>query len=41
MDRKELTMANYYNVPVAGIDVAANFSVVTILSPNGDIYKKI
>lgn len=33
-------MSNYYNLPVVGIDVAANFSVVTALKPNGDIYQK-
>jgi transposase len=33
-------MANYYHIPVVGIDVAANFSVVSALKPNGDIYIK-
>ena len=33
-------MANYYHLPVVGIDVAANFSVVTALKPNGDIFIK-
>jgi transposase len=33
-------MSNYYHLPVVGIDVAANFSVVTALKPNGDIYIK-
>lgn len=33
-------MSNYYHLPVIGIDVAANFSVVTALKPNGDIYIK-
>ena len=33
-------MSNYYHLPVVGIDVAANFSIVTALKPNGDIYQK-
>ena len=33
-------MTKYYKAPVAGIDVAADFSVMTILSPTGDIYRK-
>lgn len=33
-------MSQFYDSPVIGIDVAANFSVATILSPNGDIFKK-
>ncbi len=33
-------MTKYYDVAVAGIDVASDFSVVTILSPTGDIYRK-
>lgn len=33
-------MANYYHLPIVGIDVAANSSVVTALKPNGDIYIK-
>lgn len=33
-------MSNYYNVPVVGIDVSADFSMVAILAPNGDIYRK-
>ena len=33
-------MSKLYNSPVIGIDIAANFSVATVLKPNGDIYKK-
>jgi len=33
-------MSKYYKSPVIGIDVSANFSMVSILAPNGDIYKK-
>jgi len=33
-------MSKYINSPVIGIDVAADFSIVAILSPNGDIYRK-
>ena len=33
-------MSQFYDSPVIGIDVAANFSVATILNPNGDIFKK-
>ncbi|BEP27843.1 IS110 family RNA-guided transposase [Helicovermis profundi] len=33
-------MSNYYHLPVVGIDVAANFSVVTALKPNGDVFRK-
>lgn len=33
-------MSKLYDLPVIGIDVAANFSVATVLKPNGDIYKK-
>jgi transposase len=33
-------MSKFSNSPVIGIDVAADFSVVAILSPNGDVYKK-
>jgi transposase len=33
-------MSNYYHLPVVGIDVAANFSIVTALKPDGDIYQK-
>lgn len=33
-------MSKYINNPVFGIDVAADFSIVAILAPNGDIYRK-
>jgi len=33
-------MSNYYHLPVVGIDIAANFSIVTALKPDGDIYQK-
>lgn len=33
-------MSKFYDLPVIGIDVAANFSVATVLKQNGDIYKK-
>ena len=33
-------MSQFYDLPVIGIDVAADFSVATILSPSGDIFKK-
>lgn len=33
-------MSNYYHLPVVGIDVAANFSIVTALKSDGDIYQK-
>lgn len=33
-------MSNYYSLPIIGIDVAANFSIVTVLKPDGDIFKK-
>jgi len=33
-------MANYYHSPVVGIDVAANFSVVTALKPDGTVFQK-
>lgn len=33
-------MSNYFNLPVIGIDVAANFSVATALDPSGNIFKK-
>ncbi len=33
-------MSKLYDLPVIGIDVAANFSVATVLKPNGDVYKK-
>ncbi|MGL6105766.1 IS110 family transposase [Romboutsia sp.] len=33
-------MSKYINNPVIGIDVAAEFSIVAILAPNGEIYRK-
>ena len=33
-------MSQFYDVPVIGIDVSADFSIVAILSPNGSIYRK-
>ncbi|MBS4025286.1 MAG: transposase [Clostridia bacterium] len=33
-------MSQYFNVPVVGIDVSADFSMVAILAPNGSIYRK-
>jgi transposase len=33
-------MSKYFYNPVVGIDVSADFSMVAILAPNGDIYKK-
>lgn len=33
-------MSKYINNPVFGIDVAADFSIATVLAPNGDIYRK-
>ena len=33
-------MSKLYDLPVIGIDVAANFSVATVLKQNGDIFKK-
>ncbi len=33
-------MSKYFNNPVIGIDVAADFSYAAILAPNGDIYRK-
>lgn len=33
-------MSKFYNAPVVGVDVAADFSVATILAPDGSIYKK-
>jgi transposase len=33
-------MSLFYDLPVIGVDIAANFSVATILSPKGDIFKK-
>lgn len=33
-------MSQFYDLPIIGVDVAANFSVATVLKPNGDIFKK-
>lgn len=33
-------MSKYYDKSVIGIDVASEFSVATILAPNGDVFKK-
>lgn len=33
-------MSKYFYSPVVGIDVSADFSIVAILAPNGDVYKK-
>lgn len=33
-------MSKFYNNIVAGIDVSAEFSMVAILAPNGDVYRK-
>lgn len=33
-------MSKFYDLPVIEVDVAADFSVATILSPNGDAFKK-
>ncbi|MFC3926349.1 IS110 family transposase, partial [Clostridium punense] len=33
-------MSKYFYSPVVGIDVSAEFSIVAILAPNGDVYKK-
>jgi len=33
-------MSKFFNNPVVGIDVSADFSYVAILAPNGDIYRK-
>ena len=33
-------MSKFTDKPIFGIDVAADFSIVAILSPNGDIYRK-
>ncbi|HBH13300.1 MAG TPA: IS110 family transposase [Clostridiales bacterium] len=33
-------MSKLYDLPVIGIDVAADFSVATVLKQNGDIYRK-
>lgn len=33
-------MSKFYNLPVAGIDVSADYSMVAILAPNGAVYRK-
>ena len=33
-------MSKFFNSPVVGIDVSAEFSYAAILAPNGDVYKK-
>lgn len=33
-------MSKFYNSPVTGVDIAADFSIATILAPDGSIYKK-
>ena len=33
-------MNKYINRPVVGIDVAAEFSMVAILAPDGEVYRK-
>lgn len=33
-------MSKFINNPVVGIDIAADFSIVAILAPNGEIYRK-
>ncbi len=33
-------MSKFYNSPVTGVDVAADFSIATILAPDGSIFKK-
>jgi len=33
-------MSKYFYNPVVGIDVSADFSIVAILAPNGEIHKK-
>ena len=33
-------MSKFFNLPVAGIDVSADYSMVAILAPNGAIYRK-
>ena len=33
-------MSKFFNSPVIGIDVSADFSYAAILAPNGDVYKK-
>ena len=33
-------MSKFFKSPVIGIDVSADFSIVAMLSPNGDVYRK-
>jgi transposase len=33
-------MSKFFALPVVGIDVSADFSMVAILAPNGDVYRK-
>lgn len=33
-------MSQFYDLPVIVIEVVSDFSVATILSPSGDIFKK-
>ena len=33
-------MSKFFNLPVAGIDVSADYSMVAILAPNGEVYRK-
>ncbi len=33
-------MSKFFNSPVVGIDVSADYSMVAILAPNGAIYRK-
>jgi len=33
-------MSKYFYSPIVGIDVSADFSIVAILAPNSDIYRK-
>lgn len=33
-------MSKFFNSPVVGIDVSADFSYAAIVAPNGDVYKK-
>lgn len=33
-------MSKFFSLPVVGIDVSADFSMVAILAPNGDVYRK-
>ncbi|SCZ11665.1 IS110 family transposase [Alkaliphilus peptidifermentans] len=33
-------MSKFYNTPVIGVNVSADFSMVAVLAPNGDIHTK-